>query len=64
MKKEEIVSLVDECVEIVKKIKTDEDYATGVLINLGKKAEKGDVAAAIKVGMIAGLLEEEEGELK
>ena len=63
MKKEEIISLVDECVEIVKKIKTDEDYATGVFINLGKKAEKGDVAAAIKVGMIAGLLEEE-GELK
>lgn len=63
MKKEEIVSLVDECVEIVKKSKTDEDYATGVLINLGKKVEKGDVAAVIKAGMIAGLLEEE-GELK
>ena len=31
----------------------------GVLFNLGKKAESGDVPAAIKVGMIAALLEEE-----
>ena len=63
MKREKIIALLDECEEIVVKIGNDEDYATGVLINLSKKAERGEVAAAIKVGMIAGLLEEE-GEIK
>ena len=63
MKRDEIIALFDECEEIVAKIRTDEDYATGVLINLSRKAESGEVAAAIKVGMIAGLLEEE-GEMK
>lgn len=60
MKKEEIIDLIDECELIVEKIKDDEDYATGVLINLGKKAEKGDISSAIKVGIIAGLLVEGE----
>lgn len=59
MKKEEIINLIDECEEIVKKCGADEDYATGVLFNLGRQAEKGNVIAAIKVGIIAGLLEEE-----
>ena len=60
MRRQEIIALLDECELVVEKIKDDEDYATGVLINLGKKAERGDVSSAIKVGMIAGLLEEGE----
>lgn len=60
MKRQEIIDLIDECELIVEKIKDDEDYATGVLINLGNKAERGDISSAIKVGMITGLLEEGE----
>lgn len=37
MRRQEIIALLDECELVVEKIKDDEDYATGVLINLGKK---------------------------
>lgn len=58
MKKEEIIAIIDECEEILVKINADEDYATGVLINLERMVEKGDVLSAVKLAVIAAFLVE------
>ena len=59
MKKEKIIELIDECEELIIKCLEDENYATGLLVNLGKKAEKGDIESSLKAVIIVALMEEE-----
>lgn len=58
MKKEQIISLIDECEDIVNKCLENNDYATGVFFNLGLKAEMGNIEAVLKIGIITALSEE------
>jgi len=65
MKKEEIIALIDECEETVKKCLEDEGYAMEVVLKCNRKAEQGDVKFAVKLAVIVALMEEpEEGEDK
>ena len=64
MKKEELISLIDECEDLIKKMFNDEELAIVTLADLKSKAEEGNARAVIKVGIIAGLLEDELDKLK
>lgn len=56
-KREKIIRIFDECKDELEKIK-DENYKTGILINLSQKAEEGDIKSIIKLVFLTDLLEE------
>lgn len=56
-KREKIIRIFDEFKDELEKIK-DENYKTGILINLSQKAEEGDLKSLIKLVFLTDLLEE------
>lgn len=56
-KREKIIGIIDGCKNELEKLK-DENYATGLLVTLGMKANQGEIESIIKLAIFAELLEE------
>lgn len=57
--RESIDKIIGECRDELEKLE-DENYSLGFFFLLGKKAESGDIEAALKISILAKILEEKQ----